>query len=390
MEPKESSTRGNCCGQHRRNFLADCGMGFTGLVLGAMLQRDGIARPSSELWLPPDGKPHFAPKAKSVIWIFMAGGVSHLESFDPKPDVNRYAGKTIEETPHKETLNSPFLKKNVRELIPGLHKVHPKIYPLQNGYKKCGQSGLEVSDWWPHLGACADDIAVIRSMWTTDNNHGAQFQFHTGRHILEGNNFPSIGSWVHYGLGSLNENLPQFLVLGDSDSCCLTWANAASYLGPEHGGVRLNVDPEDPLPFASPGPEVFKEEQQGEFAVLKELNQLAGVEYPNDPAMQARIKSYELAFRMQMAIPEVLRFKDEERETQKLYGLDQEITKSFGQVCLTARRLVERGVRFIGVFHGGNGGAGAWDAHSNLKKSYDDLCVRVDKPIGHCLKIIGG
>lgn len=388
MKRKESSTPGNCCGTYRRNFLADCGMGFTGLVLGAMLQRDGIARPlSSGLWSPPDGKPHFAPKAKSVIWFFMAGGVSHLESFDPKPDLNRYAGKTIEETPHKETLNSPFLKKNLRELIPGLHQVQPKIYALQNGYKKRGQSGLEVSDWWPNVGACIDDIAVVRSMWTTDNNHGAQFQFHTGRHILEGNNFPSIGSWVHYGLGSLNENLPQFVVLGDPESCCLTWANAASYLGPEHGGVRLNVDPEDPLPFASPGPEVYREEQASEFAVLKELNQLSGVEYPNDPAMQARIKAYELAFRMQMAIPEVLRFnKEESGTTQKLYGLDQEITKSFGQVCLTARRLVERGVRFIGIFHGGDGGAGAWDAHSNLKKSYDDLCVRVDKPIAGLLQ----
>jgi hypothetical protein len=294
-------------------------------------------------------------------------------------------------TPHKETLDSPFLKKNVRELIPGLHKVHPRIYALQSGYRRCGQSGIEVSDWWPHVGASIDDLAVVRSMWTTDNNHGAQFQFHSGPHILEGNNFPSIGSWVHYGLGSLNENLPQFVVLGEPDSCCLTWANAASYLGPEHSGVRFKVDPEDPLPFASPGPEVYKEEQESQFGVLKELNQLSGVEYPKDPALQARIKAYELAFRMQMAVPEVLRFKKEESEaTQKLYGLDQEITKPFGEICLTARRLVERGVRFIGIFNGGDGGAGAWDAHSNLKKSYDDLCVRVDKPIGHCLKIIGG
>jgi hypothetical protein len=363
-------------------------MGFTGLVLGAMLQREGMGRAlSPESWSPPDGKSHFMPKAKSVIWIFMAGGVSHMESFDPKPALNRYAGKTIAETPHKDTLNSPFVKKNLRELIPGLHQVHPKLYALQSGYKQRGQSGLEVSDWWPHVGSCIDDIAVVRSMWTTDNNHGAQFQFHTGRHILEGNNFPSIGSWVHYGLGSLNENLPQFVVLGEPESCCLTWANAASYLGPEHSGVRIGVNPEDPLPFASPGPEVYKEEQESQFAVLKELNQLSGVEYPNDPALQARIKSYELAFRMQMAIPEVLRFRKEETEaTQKLYGLDQDATKPFGQICLTARRLVERGVRFIGIFHGGDGGAGAWDAHSNLKKSYDDLCVRVDKPIAGLLQ----
>jgi hypothetical protein len=283
-------------------------------------------------------------------------------------------------------LNSPFLKKNVRELIPDLVKLQTKIYPLQNTYQKHGQSGIEVSDWWPRVGACIDDVAVIRSMWTTDNNHGAQFQFHTGRHILEGNNFPSIGSWVHYGLGSLNENLPQFVVLGEPESCCLTWANTASYLGPEHSGVRLDVDPKKPLPFALPESAMFKEEQEGEFALLADLNRLVGVEYPNDPVLQARIKSYELAFRMQMAVPDVLGFKEETDSTRTLYGLDQELTRPFGQVCLTARRLVERGVRFVAIFQGGDGAAGAWDAHSNLKKSYETLTQKVDKPIAALLQ----
>jgi hypothetical protein len=376
-----------CCGVSRRGFLADSGLGFTGLVLGAMLHRDGIARASTiDTWAPPDGKPHFAPKAKRVIWIFMVGGVSHMESFDPKPALNKYAGKTIDETPYKEVLDSPYVKKNVREVIPGLHKTQPKIYPLQKGFQKRGQSGIEVSDWWPHVGANIDDIAVIRSMWTTDNNHGAQFQFHTGRHTLEGNNFPSIGSWVHYGLGSLNENLPSFVVLGDPDSCCLSWANTASYLGPEHNGVRLQSDPKNPLPYALPGAQMYREEQQKEFEFLGSLDRLSGVEYPADPVLQARIKSYELAFRMQTAVPDVMRFKEESAETQKLYGLDQEATRSFGETCLEARRLAERGVRFVGVFHGGAGGAGLWDAHSSLKKSYDDLCVKVDQPIGALLK----
>jgi hypothetical protein len=154
-----------------------------------------------------------APKARSVIWLFMIGGTSQMESFDPKPNLNRYQGKSIDETPFKAMLESPHLKTNLRELVPGVHKVHPKIFPMQIGYSKRGQSGIEVSDWWPHVGSCIDDIAVVRSMWTTDNNHGAQLQFHTGRHVLDGQ-FPTIGSWVHYGLGSLNENLPQFVVMG--------------------------------------------------------------------------------------------------------------------------------------------------------------------------------
>jgi hypothetical protein len=361
-------------------------LGFTGLVLGAMLQKDGIVRAESgSTWAPPDGKPHFAPKAKSVIWLFMVGGVSHMESFDPKPALNKYAEKTIEETPYSSVYDSPYFKKNVRELIPGLHKTQPKIYPLQKGFQKRGQSGIEVSDWWPCVGDNIDKIAVVRSMWTTDNNHGAQFQFHTGRHILEGNNFPSIGSWVHYGLGSLNDNLPQFVVLGDPESCCLAWGNTASYLGPAHDGVRLQSDPNNPLPFARPGSDMYKEEQAKEFELLGSLNQLSTVAYPNDPVLLARIKSYELAFRMQTAVPEVMRFSEESAAIKKLYGLDQEVTRSFGETCLTARRLVERGVRFVGVFHGGAGGAGLWDAHSGLKKSYDNLCVKVDKPVGALL-----
>jgi len=376
-----------CTGIGRRRFLADSGLGFTGLVLGAMLHQDGIARASTPgPWSPPDGLPHFAPRAKSVIWLFMVGGVSHMESFDPKPALDKYAGKTIGETPYKAILDSPYIQQNVREQVQDPHKLQPKIYPLQKGFQKRGQSGIEVSDWWPHVAANIDDMAVVRSMWTTDNNHGAQHQFHTGRHIVEGNNFPSIGAWVHYGLGSLNENLPQFVVLGDPESCCLTWANASSYLGPQHSGVRLQSDPKNPLPFALPGAEMYREEQAKEFELLGKLNRLSGVEYPSNPVLQARIKSYELAFRMQTAVPDVMRFKEESEATRRLYGLDKEPTRSFGETCLTARRLVERGVRFVGVFHGGAGGAGMWDAHSGLKKSYDDLCMKVDQPIGALLR----
>jgi hypothetical protein len=385
-QDKDHDLRNDCAGVTRRAFLADVGMGFTGLVLGSMLFQDGVAQADAPAKGTPPGQPQFPPKAKRVIWLFMVGGTSHMESFDPKPELNKYAGKTIAESPYAETLNSPFLKENLREFVPGLHVVHPQIFPLQTGYRKWGQSGLEITDWWPRVGAAADDLAIVRSMWTTDNNHGAQLQFFTGRHALEGG-YPTIGSWVHYGLGTLNENLPQFVVLGTplADCCGGQMGHGANYLGPEHNGVRLNVDPKNPLPFASPGTDRYQEEQKAEFELGGRLNRIAGVRYPEDPVMRARIKSYELAFRMQTAIPEVVRFDGESDETRRLYGLDQEVTRPFGEQCLLARRLVERGVRFVQIFHGSNGGAGAWDAHSNLKNGHTALCAQVDTPIGGLL-----
>ncbi len=324
-------------------------------------------------------------KAKRVIWLFMIGGVSHVESFDPKPEINKYAGRSIGDTPHAHTLENPLVKKNLREFVAGVRKPLSRLYPLQVGYQKRGQSGIEVSDWFPHIGSRIDDIAVVRSMWTTDNDHGAQMQFHTGRHALEGQ-FPTIGSWVHYGLGSLNENLPSFVVLGDPiASCCGgPGAHGASYLGPEHGGVRLEVKPEAPLPYAKPA--LGAAEQRRQFDLIRDFNQLAAVAYPDDAALQARIKSYELAYRMQAAVPEVMKLGVETEETRKLYGLDQEVTKPFGETCLAARRLAESGVRFIQVFHGHNGGAGKWDSHTNLKKGHSELAMQVDKPIAGLLQ----
>ena len=374
-------------GIHRRAFLADLGMGFTGLVLGAMLYRDGIARAAGPGWAPPDGRPHFPPKAKRVIWLFMIGGVSHVESFDPKPMLNKYAGKSIEATPFKDALTSPYLA-NERIVAPDANgQIRKELFPLQVGYTKRGDSGIAVSDWWPHVGACIDDLAVVRSLWTEDSNHGAQLQFHTGRHRLDGY-FPTIGAWVHYGLGTLNENLPQFVVLGRplADCCGGMEAHRANYLGPRYDGVLLNIDPNNPLPFALPEREVFREEQRAEFELLGRLNRLSAAEYPHDEALRARIRSYELAFRMQTAVPEVMRFQDETEATHKLYGLDRPTTRPFGQLCLAARRLAERGVRFIQIYHGGNGGAGGWDAHGNLKTNHAHNCAEVDQPIAALLK----
>jgi len=370
---------------HRRTFLADVGLGFTGLALGAMLLRDGVAR-GAEKNAPPDGEPHFAPKAKRVIWLFFMGGVSHLESFDPKPALDKFAGKTIDESPFKKAVvESPFYRKNVTDFAGTPRALLNKLYPTQVGFKKHGQAGIEVSDWWPNVAGCIDDVAVVRSMWTTDNDHAAQLQFHTGRHVFEGFH-PTLGSWVHYGLGALSDNLPQFVVLGSppGDCCGGVGAHGAGYLGPEHAGVRLAIDPVNPLPFGTPGNTVTKEGREKQLDLLRDLNGLAGVQYPDDPAMRARVKAYELAAKMQLAVPEVMDTSKETAETQKLYGLDDPTTAGYGRMCLVARRMAERGVRFIQVYDGGGGGGG-WDAHGKLRDNHSKNAARVDKPVAGLL-----
>lgn len=394
FEQKESTTMsfepidgerfdGSQCGRvSRRAFLSDCGMGFTGLALGAMLHDQGIVRAAEpDAWQPPTGSPHFAPKAKNVIWLFMLGGTSHLESFDYKPAINRFADKSFEETPHNDVVvKSPFFRKNARDFTGEPRKLMSKIFPLQVGFQTYGQSGIEVSDWWRHVAQHVDDIAFVRSMWTTDNDHAAQLQFHTGRHVQDGF-FPSIGSWVHYGLGALNQNLPQFVALGNppGDCCGGAAAHGADYLGPQHGGVQIQVDPKKSLAFGSPGSQVYLEEKRDQLDFLQALNAEAGVAYPDDETMKARIKSYELAFRMQMAVPEVVKLSEETQTTLNGYGFDSEVTRSFAEKCLTARRLVEKGVRFVQVYHGD------WDAHSKLKENHTKNCAQVDQPIGALL-----
>ena len=369
----------------RRRFLADLGTGFGSVALGAMLQRDAFGAGSS--WSPPDGLAHFAPKAKSVIWLFMAGGVSQVETFDPKPELTKHSGKTIPDTPFASVLDSPYIKNRI-ELVKGdaNGKIYDKLYPLQVGYRKRGESGIEVSDWWPHLSECVDDMSIVRSMWTTASNHDAQLQFHTGRNRFDGF-FPTIGAWVHYGLGSLNDSLPQFIVMGNKigDCCGGKATEGADYLGPEHDGVTLSVDPKNPLPFAIPAEGAGSVERLRAQQLLGRLNRLAAADHPEDSALAARIKSYELAFRMQTAVPDVVNMSGETEATHQLYGTAAGPTQSFGRLCLTARRLVERGVRFVQIYHGG-GGAGAWDAHSNLQTNHAKNCQQVDQPIAALLK----
>lgn len=370
---------------YRRTFLHRSTMGFGALSCGAcglhaLLAGEASAADTSG-HIAPDGRPHFAPKAKSVIWCFMRGGVSHLESFDPKPLLNEFAGKSIAETPFASVQDPDRLKK-VRVVVvnDANGQQRNEIYPLQVGFRRYGQSGIEVSDWFPNIGRMIDDIAVIRSMWTTDDNHGAQVQFHSGRHMLDPR-VPTLGAWVTWGLGTLNENLPQFISMGPR----FFDRRDGHYLGPAYDAVSLKVDPNHPLDFAKPEGDVTAWEQARSFQLVDQLNRLTADQYPMDDALAARIKAYELAFRMQTSVPEIIHFDDETAETKRLYGFERPETRPFAEQLLAARRFVERGVRFIQIQHG-DGAAGEWDQHSGLKAGHSRLAEQVDQPIAGLLQ----
>lgn len=361
---------------NRRSFLAQTSTSLLGIALASMLEREAAG--DEPRWTPPDGRPHFPPRAKSVIWVFLNGGMSHLESFDPKPMLNRYAGRSISETPYAYVMNPELLNRNNRVVVVNDANGQQRslVYPMQVGWKKRGQSGIEVTDWFPHISNVIDDCAIVRSLWTSDNNHGAQTQFHSGRHMLDGN-FPTLGAWVHYGLASLNDNLPQYISMGVRPY----WnARDGHYLGPAHDAIPLRVDPTRPVDYARPETNLGADEQAVGFDLVNRLNRESASRFPDDPALQARIRSYELAFRMQTSLPEVLNTQGESPDTQRLYGTDNPTTRDLATQLLVSRRLVERGVRFIQIQHGG-GGAGAWDAHGGLRANHSRNCAMIDKPI---------
>lgn len=366
---------------HRREFLANAGMGFAGMALGAMLHGDGIAREDESKFAPPDGQPHFKPRARSVIWIFLSGGYSQLETFDPKPTLNKYAGKTFQETPYSNPFESPLHDMRSRSVIQQVRDRYSRIFPLQVGFRKHGQSGIEVTDWWPHLAKCVDDMAFVRNMFTTDNDHAAENQIHTGRHKLDETQ-PSIGAWATYGLGTMNDNLPQFVVLGGPTRADTRPSFQANYLGPQFAGIPLGLSSGSPLPYGQRDKSVPLVQQRNEFDLINRLNRLAAEQSPHDESLKARIRSYELAFNMQEAVPEAIGFTNETQETQNLYGLDNKTTQVAGQRLLAARRMVERGVRFVQVYPSPYG---VWDSHKQLQKRHAAECAKVDKPVAGLL-----
>ena len=364
---------------NRRAMLRTSIHGLAGVALSSLLSKEGYGNP--EDWGAPTGNPHFAPKAKSVIWLFMNGGVSQVESFDPKPMLNKYAGKTIAETPFADVQNPDRLAIERLVVPDGNGNQRNKLYPLQVGFRQHGENGIAISDWFPHIARNVDKLAIIRSMWTTDSNHGAQTQFHSGRHRNDGD-FPTLGAWVDYGLGSLNENLPQFVNFGNREY----WNNRdGHYPGPAYDAVPLRVNPGNPLDYSKPAITVNPDSRAIGKELLEQLNGLRAEDYPVDKNLQARVASYDLAFRMQKSIPEVVDFSRETEETKSLYGIDQAHSKDFGMTLLAARRMVERGVRFVQVQHGA-GGAGRWDAHGGLQVNHSKNALAVDKPVGGLLE----
>jgi hypothetical protein len=310
-------------------------------------------------------KPHFAAKAKSVIFLFMSGGVSHVDSFDPKPKLIADHGKQVT-LDHPETRNRPGYEKLF------LKKPDWKFAPR-------GKSGIEVSDLFPNLGPQIDDLVLIRSMHTSHSNHyNATLGMHTGSFAFAR---PSIGAWASYGLGAVNRNLPSFLVLAPQMPYAGTQVWASDFLPAVHQGTRVVPGAE---PVANLRPRVASSERQVlELDALKEFNEEHLASRGDDPNLAARIRSFETAAGMQTEMPAALDLSKETDETLALYGLKRGQTDGFGWQCLVARRLVERGVRFVELIH--TGSAGNWDSHGSMA-DHGRLAAHVDRPMAGLIR----
>jgi hypothetical protein len=324
-------------------------------LLGSSLLMPGLLRDLMAADDPMAPKqPHFPAKAKRVIFLYMTGGVSHVDSFDPKPKLTEDHGKTVRKG--QFLVRSPFT------------------------FKKFGQSGLEVSELFPYVGQCADDLCVIRSMRNDDNDHfGATLGIHTGSTMFSR---PSIGSWVSYGLGTVNQNLPAFIVLAPYLPYGGGQVWGSDFLPAAHQGTRI-VPGGEPIPNMTIHDEPAAL-QAMELRTLAEFNRKHLASRASDPSLAARIKSFETAFGMQREAPEVFDLTKETDATHKLYGLERGSTQGFAWQCLVARRLAERGVRFIELIDSGSDLNRNWDAHFDIQ-THVKLARNVDQPIAGLL-----
>jgi hypothetical protein len=366
--------RGACT---RRDVLFRAGSGFGGLALTALLAQEGAlasARrptPSAQGPLNPlaPRAPHFRPRAKAVIFLFMVGGPSHIETFDPKPELERLDGQQLPRSFGE--IKSQFIK-------PGT-----PIMPSRWKFRQYGQSGIPVSDLFPHVATCADDLCLIRSCYTESFVHApAMYQIISGRTLM---GHPSLGSWVTYGLGSASENLPAYCVTtqpeGLPEGGAPMWD--AGYLPAVHQGTLLRGGPAPILHLKSPS-DTSERQRRRLLDFLREVNELTVDQDGSD--LSARIASYELAFRMQQHAPEAVDVSREPQETKELYGLNDAVTREFGTRCLLARRLVERGVRFVQLYSGGGPVSVQWDAHDNMLQNHNKMAGMTDRPIAALLK----
>jgi hypothetical protein len=351
----------------RRDVLRNAAHGFGALALQSLLVRDGLAKPRVS---PLAAKPqHFAAKAKSVIFLFMVGAPSQIDTFDPKPGLKKYEGQRLPESFGKIT--SQFTDGSTPILSS----------PWQ--FQQHGKSGAWVSTLFPNVAQCVDDICFVRNFYTESVVHApAMYQVHSGR-ILMG--YPSMGAWVTYGLGSESDNLPAYVVMpqpeGTPEGGTPCWGSG--FLPAVHQGTLLRSGP-TPILHLKPPPGMTPERQKRTLGLVQQMNELDTEDA--DTEMAARISSYELAFRMQSHAPEAVDINKESDATRKLYGLDEKRTSDFGTRLLLARRMVERGVRFVQVYSGGGPVSIQWDAHSDLVDNHEKMCGLTDKPIAGLLK----
>ena len=353
----------------RRHFLQTAGQGFGALALAQLLASDAFgASPAPTSAAAPRG-PHFAPRAKRCIFLFMVGGPSQMELFDPKPGLDQLHGKRLPAAFGKVT--SQFLEDD------------PICLGTTRTWGRYGQSGIDMSDLIPHMHQHADRIALVRSCAVDSVVHApAHYQMNSGRMFM---GYPSLGSWVTYGLGSESENLPAFVVMaqpqGTPEGGAPCWSSGflpASVQGTlfRPGATPIvNLAPDDPA-FDRP-------RQRRLLDYLQTLNRKHTA--PGDTELEARIASYELAFRMQAEAPEAVDLTKESPETRALYGLDKAATAEFGTRCLIARRLVERGVRFVQLYSGGGPVAWQWDAHDDVNANHEKMCGATDQPVAALL-----
>lgn len=368
---RSKSQPADFCGRTRREFIWQSGAGFGGCALAGMLPdqffRSGQDVPQDEpTWRNPlaPKPPHFTPKAKSVIFLFMYGGPSHIDTFDYKPNMYGMDNKTIE----------------VKTFGRGGHRNQGRIVEPRWKFKQYGECGKWVSDLFPHVGNMVDDIAFVHSMTADSPIHGsAMLQMNSGK-IQSGS--PCLGSWVNYGLGSVNENLPGFVVMLDNKGGPISgpknWSSGympATYQGcvvRSKGTAILDLNRHRSM---------SDEVQRSLLDSLRDYNEAHQSRHPGNSELAARIASYELAYKMQSTAPEAVDLNQETEATQNLYGLNNPKTEYFGRQCLMARRLVERGVRFVQVYSGGAHNDANWDAHGDLIANHELHAGETDQPI---------
>jgi hypothetical protein len=354
----------------RREMLLRAGGGIGSLAFADLLMRDQARAATSGDANPlAPKKPHFAAKAKAVISIFCYGGVSHMDTFDPKPELHRRRGEAM--TGKGQVV--------VSQGNPG------GLMPSPWSFKKYGQCGMDVSELFPQVGGMVDDIAFLRSLYAVSNDHGpALFQMNTG-HVLPGH--PSMGSWVTYGLGTENQNLPAYVVFSDPRGGPIggapNWSNG--YMPAAFQGTQFRSTG-DPIVDLKPSSDMNPERQRRWLSLLDKLNTEHAQRNPEDTELSARIATYELAFRMQTHALDAVDLKQETAATRKLYGLDDQVTEYFGSQCLMARRLVERGVRMVQLYSGGGNFQTSWDAHWDIVENHGLHAKETDGPIAGLLR----